>query len=313
MSDLLIGADVDGARPSLAATVELGRIEARRALRSAPFWIGLATTCLYLRDGVSDQGWQSSAYQIVGSAAFGPVCAGIMVAAVLAGSRDRAAEIPLSQEAPLDAGQRAAARLLGVLAQVGVVALVALAVPVVSRIEGGFWMGDGASRIDDAVHSVPELLQPVLAAALAGAGGVAIGRVARARAAVAVAGGLAWLLGSLVYWVWQAPPVRYVALLQAQPIEVPLPSAVYPSDLGLDGPFSAPGEYQDTYRMVVADHAMAAWHDVFLLGLVLVCVGVAVRGRAGRVLGVLGALGAVAAVVVQARIAPVAPLLQIGG
>ncbi|MHB1137344.1 MAG: hypothetical protein ACYC2O_00205 [Microthrixaceae bacterium] len=183
-----------------------------------------------------------------------------------------------------------------------------------TRLEGGFWMGDGSSRIDDAVHSFPELLQPVLAAALAGAGGVAIGRVARARAAVAVAGGLVWLLGSVVYWVWQAPPMRYLALLQAQPIEVPLPDGVVPSDLpGPSGPFSAPNDYQDGYHLVVADQAMAAWHDLYLAGLVMVCVGLAVRGRSGRVIGTLGAVATVAAVLVQVRIAPVAPVLQIGG
>ncbi|MHB1137345.1 MAG: hypothetical protein ACYC2O_00210 [Microthrixaceae bacterium] len=118
MSELLIGAEVDAAPPSRGATLELGRIEARRALRSVPFWVGLAATLLYLGEGASDQGWQSGAYQIVGSAAFGPVCAGIFVSAVLAGSRDRAAVLPMAEEAALGEGQRAVARLLGVVAQV---------------------------------------------------------------------------------------------------------------------------------------------------------------------------------------------------
>jgi len=306
---VMIGNDVDAAPPSRAAVRELGRIEAGRALRSAPFWLGLAATGLYFLNGADGPAWQSETYQLTGSVAFGPVCAGIFVAAVLAGSRDRATEVGLAEESPLDEGHRAAARLLGMLAQVAIVALVATAVAVITRVEGGFWIGNGSSRIDDAVHSWPELVQPVLAAAFAGASGIAIGRAVRVRTAVAVGGGLVWLLGSVVYWVWQNVPMRYVAVLQVQPIEVELPVGVDPSDLP-GAQFSAPGEFQDAYRMVVVDQAMAAWHDLYLASLVLVCVALAVRGRWGRSLGVIGAIGAVVAVVLQIDSVPV---VQIGG
>jgi hypothetical protein len=100
MSDaLMIGHEVDAAPPSRAAVLELGRLEAGRSLRSVPFWLGLAATGLYFLNGADGPAWQSETYQLTGSVAFGPVCAGIFVAAVLAGSRDRAAEVALAEVA----------------------------------------------------------------------------------------------------------------------------------------------------------------------------------------------------------------------
>ena len=304
MTDTHVRSEIGPSAPSTAATLELGRLEARRALRSAPFWVGLAATGLYFVQVAGGASWQSETYQIAGSVAFGPACAGIFVAAVLAGSRDHASELPLAEEAALDADRRAVAHLLGVLAHVMVVVLVVAALAVVTRTEGGFWVGDGDSRIDDAVHSPAELLQPVLAAAFAGALGVAIGRATRLRIAAAITGGLAWLLGSLVYWAWQGTPLRYVTVLQVQPIEVDLPAGTTPADLpGVQ--LSAPGQYQDAWRWVVVDQAMVAWHDVYLLALVLVAGGLAARGRVGRAVGAIGALLAVGAVVLQIRSLPV--------
>jgi len=304
MTDMSMPIEIGPGAPSTAATLELGRLEARRALRSVPFWVGLAATGLYFFQVTGGGNWQSETYQIAGSVAFGPACAGIFVAAVLAGSRDHAAELPLAEEAALDADRRAVAHLLGVLTHVAVLVLVVAALAIVTRIEGGFWIGDGASRIDDAVHSPAELLQPILAGAFAGALGVAIGRATRLRFAAAVTGGLVWLLGSLVYWAWQGVPLRYVTVLQVQPIEVDLPTGTAPSDMpGMQ--LSSPDQYQDAWRWVVVDQAMVAWHDVYLFALVLVAGGLAVRGRAGRVVGAIGALVAVGAVVLQIRSLPV--------
>ncbi len=292
------------AAPSTAATLELGRIEARRALRSLPFWAGLAATGLYLVRLTGGGEWQAESYQIAGAVAFGPACAGIFVAAVMSASRDQAAELPLAEEAALGAERRAVAHLLGVLAHVLVLALTVTALALVTRVQGGFWIGDAESRIDDALHSPVELLQPVLAAAFAGALGVAVGRATRLRLAAAVTGGLAWMLGSVIYWVWQSVPLRYVTALQTQPIEIDLPAGTTPADMpGLQ--LSAPDRYQDAWRWVVVDHTMAAWHDVYLLALVMVCSGLAVRGRTGRAVGAIGALVAIGAVVMQVRSVPV--------
>jgi hypothetical protein len=303
MSDTQIDRDPGATHSVRPATVELGRLEARRALRAVPFWVGLAATGLYLLQVSGGPTWQSESYQMVGTVAFGPLCAGIFVAAVFSGSRDRAAELPLAEEAALDAPHRSAARLIGVLAHVAVVALIVATVAIATRVEGGFWIGDGDTRIDNAVHTLPELIQPILAAALAGAAGIAVGRSTRMRSATAIAGGVLWMLSSLVYWVWQSVPLRYVTVLQTQPVEVELPRGVLPTDMpGMQ--FSSPGEFQDAWRWVVVDAAMAAWHDVYLVALVLVCVGLAIRGRGGRVLGTVGALAAVGAVVAQVVVAP---------
>ena len=290
--------------PSTAATLELGRLEARRALRSVPFWVGLAATGLYFTQAGGGGEWQAQTYQLVGTVAFGPACAGIFVAAVMAASRDHVAELPLAEEAALGAERRAVAHLVGVLAHVLVLALVVAALVVVTRVEGGFWIGDGETRIDDALHTPAELLQPILAGAFAGALGVALGRATRLRLAAAVIGGLAWLLGSVVYWAWQGAPLRYLTALQVQPIEVDLPAGTLPADVpGLQ--LSAPDQYQEAWRWVVVDQAMAAWHDLYLFALVLVFGGLAVRGRAGRVAGSIGVLMAVGAVVMQIRSVPV--------
>lgn len=303
MSDTQFDLGPGATRSLRPATVELGRLEARRALRAVPFWVGSAATGLYLLQVAGGPTWQSESYQMVGTVAFGPLYAGIFVSAVLAGSRDRAAELPLAEEAALDARHRSAARLVGVLTHVAVVALIVAITAIATRIEGGFWIGDGDTRIDDALHTPPELLQPILAAALAGTAGIAVGRATRLRSATAIAGGLLWMLSSLIYWVWQSVPLRYVTALQAQPIEVELPRGTLPTDMpGMQ--LSSPGEFQDAWRWVVVDAAMAAWHDVYLFALVLVCVGLALRGRSGRVLGSVGALAAAGAVVAQIVVAP---------
>ena len=294
------------AAPSTAATIELGRLEARRALRSVPFWVGLAATGLYFTQATGGGEWQAQTYQLVGTVAFGPVCAGIFIAAVMAASRDHVAELPLAEEAALGADRRAVAHLVGVLAHVLVLVLVVAALAVVTRVEGGLWIGDAETRIDDALHSPAELLQPILAGAFAGALGVAIGRATRLRVAAAVTGGLVWLLGSVVYWAWQGAPLRYLTALQAQPIEVDLPPGTLPADVpGLQ--LSAPDQYQEVWRWVVVDQAMAAWHDLYLVALVIVFGGLAVRGRTGRAVAAIGGLLAIGAVVLQIRSVPVPP------
>lgn len=116
------------------------------------------------------------------------------------------------------------------------------------------------------------------------------------------------MLGSLfgmVTWAWEAPPVRYVTPVQTQPIEQTIGGpganpATFPDHWLL----SAPDEYDAEWDRVIVHQPMAAWHDVYLVGLALAAAGFAIRGRGGRRALVAGVLVATLGVAAQAVVAP---------
>ena len=125
---------------------------------------------------------------------------------------------PLAEEAPVDGGDRAYGRLLGLAAPVGLCVIAVITVLIVSRIEGGYWIGHDPRRTDTAQHSGLELLQPPLLVALAGAIGVAAGRAIRHATTVIIAGGVFWLFAFIGSWAWNVQPLHTIAVIQAQPM-----------------------------------------------------------------------------------------------
>ena len=285
---------IDTAGPPVRrdAIVALARTEARRALRGPAFWLGLAITIWF---GIESTGldWQGARYSNF-AVAFGPLAAGIFVAGVLAGGRDRRSDhlLALAEEAALGSTARAVARMLGLLPIVLFGAALVLAVAIGIRIEGGQWIGDEPGRTDTAVHGIAEILQPILLFVLAAAAGVAAGCTFRRRSPVIIVGVLVWFLLTGAYWVWQWEPMIYAVPIQVQPIEVEIAGnatdpTTFPTDWLLvdpDEPHRSGGEW----RRTLVHQPLAAGHDVYLVGLGALAAGLAIRGRTGRRLLVAG-------------------------
>lgn len=282
----------------------LARLEARRALRGPAFWIGLAVSVwmAYTSRGLD---WQGAVYSefMLGS---GPLAAGIFVAGVIAGSRDRrgGAHAVLAEEAALDDPDRVIARLLGLVPLVAIGSVLVVAVAIGIRIEGGLWVGDAPGRTDSAVHGVAEVLLPILLLVLGACAGVAAGRTFRRRVPVIVAGLVVWFLLIGAFWVWQWIPAVYVVPTQIQPIEVAIEGD--PTDpSGLPGSWLlTQSEDDEEWRRVFVHAPLTAWHDVYLVGLATLAVGVAVRSRTGRRLIVIGALVAGVGIAGQVVVMP---------
>ncbi len=163
----------------------------------------------------------------------------------------------LADEAPLGGDQRTVARLASLVVPVGFVTLVMIAIGVGSRIEGGFRVGDGRFRTDSAVHSVVELLQPPLVIAVVGAAAIATGRwVFRAGPAIVIGVVVLFMTGS-VYWMWNAEYAYSTALMQVHPL----------------------GDLEVVHTPTVM------LHDLYLLGLVGLFVGLSLRDASRPAVG----------------------------
>lgn len=286
-------------RSRRAPVLALAHLEAGRLLRHPAPWSGLGLTVLAGWDASRSE-WSGAAY--TGTAAsVAPMMLGISLAAVASAGRGL---VPVADDAPMGDAQQSAARLLGGVVLVGLVAVVVAVVSTGLRLGGGLGLGDEPGRTEHASHTLPELAQPVLLAAVAVCAGALAVRVLRHRLAASLVLALAWFL-VWVYWLWQGPVVRYLALLQVQPVPVEVgPPGVDPTTFPSSWLLSAPGEHQDHWARLVVSPSLAAWHDVYLLGLVVALAALVVGGRT-RGWWVAGGLAlAAVGVVAQAVVAP---------
>ncbi|MFP5254595.1 MAG: hypothetical protein ACLGI8_01970 [Acidimicrobiia bacterium] len=285
----------------------LTAVEARRTLRSPWLWCGAAgSAAMTLTAGSVD--YQSETY-VNATMAVTALALGGFVHAVQVGGRDHSTSLdPFAPAAVMDADERATARLLGLwpLLLVGVLAAVVLGVG--ERIEGGFWLGEGARRTDSRVHSAFELSQLPAVVLVAAMAGMAAGRAARRRGLVAVLGAVAAAALGFVWWAWQWVPARYVTLMQAQPLEIDLEQGLTASDTPADWWVAAPNEFDLSWRRVLVHEAMAGWHSAYLVGVSIILAGLAVRGRIGVRLVAVGLGIAVAGVAAQMLVAPGSPV-----
>jgi hypothetical protein len=274
-----------GVSATSRATVErrsilaLARVEARRNLRSPLLLVAVAFSVLLALDTSSD--WSGEMYSYL-PLYFVPLAAGTFLLGLRSAGRDHRVDTPpLGEDCPVDETTRTAARLLGLAVCPALAVAGVLGVEVASRIEGGYWMGEGLRRTDTALHTPFELLQPLALVALAGAAGVAAGRLFRHRTPVAVlAGALTFMFGG-VWWMFQWPPTFVVALVQTQPIE----RWAGPREAGAS---SFPEHWLLRYdydgnfwaRQYV-DQPLIGGHVLYLVGLTVLCVGSALRVRNG--------------------------------
>lgn len=299
---VVVATSLGDARPGWRPVMTLARIEARRYATRVSVWAGWLAMVAVAVWHRSD--WPGGAYEEVLPLAPGFGALGTFVAGVRTGGRDHDTEAgPLAEEAGLGDRERAAARLAGLAVPVGLAVLMVLAVAVVSRIEGGFWLGEGPRRTDSARHTPAELLQPVLFVALAGALGVSVGaRVQRSVLAIA-AGVFVWTAVVPLAWMWNAPGRYPVAPLQAMPLRVPLPDVRTFADMPADWFGESPTQYEPHFTRSLVHTPTVVLHDLFLLGLLAVVVAWAWPARRGQ-LRVGGAVLAVAAVAGQFAVSP---------
>jgi hypothetical protein len=295
------------ARPRVATTARrpfaaLARIEAGRMLRHPAPWVGIL---LWLGAEYavlsSEPEWPSAQYQsLQASAVF--LAAGVSIAVAYAAGRDRAG---LAEDAPVPAEDRAAARLVGGLALVALVAVVVAAGAVWLRWSGGIALGGEPGRTAHAQFSLPELVQPVALSVFAVAIGAAAARVLRHPLAASIALFVLWFVAGPAYWTVNGPVLRWFAPLMVQPYNVEVaPATADPLTLPASWLLEGPGPYQPFWARLVIVPELAAWHDLYLVALALLAAAVALPGRYRRPLLVGGALLAVVAVLLQARVTP---------
>ncbi len=292
------------AQPRAAAsrppTAELARVEAVRMLRHPAPWLGLLLSLWWLK-GVFEENWASARYEGL-LTAFSPLLLGLSMAAVTSFARGRTA---LAEDAPVSASNRAVARLLGALPLIGVVAAIVAGGAIYLRATGGIRLGDEPGLTLHAQYSLPELLQPVLLAGFAIALGAAVVHLVRSQLAAHVLVFVFWFLVGASYWLFQGRTVEAFTPLQVQPNYVNVgPAANDPTTFPSDWLLSAPGEYQHYWARLVVSPELAAWHDLYLLGLTALLVAVVVPGRARRPLLAIGGVVAAVAVVLQLLVAP---------
>ncbi|TFH16992.1 MAG: hypothetical protein E4H05_06635 [Acidimicrobiales bacterium] len=258
---------------------QLTRIEAASMARRLSLWIGIVLTVVGAVSAARGQpDWSAKFRDLVPLSIF-PLTFGTYIAAVRAGNRDRSDNRPpIDEAAPLDGDDRTVARLGSLVVPVGFTVLLMVVIGVASRIEGGFRFGDGVDRTESAMHSAYDLLQAPLVIAVVGAAGIAIGRAFRWAGPSIVIGLLALFMALGPWWLWNDRYVYTTALIQVQPLEFP--------------------------NQYVVHAPTVALHDLYLLGLVAVFSGLALRSRPSGRLVIGGAALAALAVVGQLAVSP---------
>jgi hypothetical protein len=294
-----------GTRPERVAwqpVLGLAMIEARRYAMRVSIWIGWAVTVA--EASLNHPDWPGGSYENVLPLAFGPMLLGVFIAAVRTGARDADPDLPpLAEEAAVDVDDRHAARLLGLAMPAALAFLTAIGISIVSRIEGGFWMGDRPFRTDTAVHSPLELLQPPLLALLAGALGVVTGRALRRPLLAIVIGAFTWFLLFPAYWVWNSPPLNVTTPAQIMPLRVGIGRIIRLSEIPADWSISPPNEYQPEYERQLVHLPTVAFHHLYLVGLILIIAAGVARGR-GRAVRLAGIAITIVGVAAQLAVSP---------
>jgi hypothetical protein len=289
----------EAARPRI--TWALVVTESRRMLRNPVPWACLALTVWLMWTVRPEPGeWPGSSYESM-MPAVASLLFGISVAGAVPFHRARHEVAPA---APVSEDQRAVARLLAALPFVGVAAAYAGLVAWRERDLGGLWLGMEPGRTTEAFHTTAELSQLVVLAVVAVALGAALGRRVSRLVALVPALFVLWFV-VMVYWLFGNPAVTPFSVMQVQPIQLPAGPGTadplsFPSDWLLVGAPHTSGGWD---RQWVSE-ALAWWHDLWLLGLAALLLGVAWPRRGRRVLLVVGAVLAVAGLVGQHVVIP---------
>jgi hypothetical protein len=293
------------AQPRVAARSQdavwtLARIEARRMLCHPAPWIGIGLSCWFGSLALRGDSVDTGQYPVLLVASL-PMLLGVSLASVSAFGREL---MPVSDDAPMTAATRSMARLLGALSLVAVVAVVVASTGAWLRFSGGIPLGEEPGFTLHAHYTLPELLQPVLLACFAVAIGSAAVHLLRNRLLASIVTFLMWTMTSVFWWM-AVGPLQWLVLLQVQPGLVDVgPQTTDPMTFPEDWLLARPNEFQDFWARLVVSPALAAWHDLYLIGLTMLAVAAAIPGRWRRHLAIGGALVAGLAVLMQSTVAP---------
>lgn len=294
-------------RPATAAsapamvTRALVVTEARRMLRNPVPWACLALTIWAMWTVTPEPGeWPGASYEGI-IPAVAPFLFGISVAASLPFHRARHDVAPA---APVSEARRTLARLLAALPFVVVALAYAVLVAWRERDLGGLWIGMEPGRTTEALHTTAELAQLVALALVAVALGAALGRRMSRLVALVPALFVLWFVVS-VYWLFGQAALTPYSMIQVQPLNITVgPSSAdplsFPSDWLLVG---SPHTSEGWQRQWVSE-ALEWWHDVWLLGVAALLLGVAWPRSGRRALLAVGTVLAVAGVVGQHVVIP---------
>jgi hypothetical protein len=294
-------------RPATAAsapamvTRALVVTEARRMLRNPVPWTCLALTIWAMWTVTPEPGeWPGASYEGI-IPAVAPFLFGISVAASLPFHRARHDVAPA---APVSEARRTLARLLAALPFVVVALAYAVLVAWRERDLGGLWIGMEPGRTTEALHTTAELAQLVALALVAVALGAALGRRMSRLVALVPALFVLWFVVS-VYWLFGQAALTPYSMIQVQPLNITVGQSSadplsFPSDWLLVG---NPHTNEGWQRKWVSE-ALAWWHDVWLLGVAALLLGVAWPRSGRRALLAVGAVLAVAGIVGQHVVIP---------
>lgn len=259
---------------TLAAEIELGRVEALRLARNPALWIGLAMTAWWTRNAYADSLHEDAYFLLLGYSLILPGFV-IVAHAVLAVLRSRMSGTEeLLGVVPLGADRRTLGHGVATLAggAVGVVAIAAIA----ATFRPGAVIGNGSNNIPEAI----EVPRPNLAQLLQGPFAV----VAVTMFAVAL---VRWLPTWLVL-----APLLFLAVVQGLVFGLWLGTATgggswwFPLGTGVvNGDWIGCGEFDDVCDLPVSgfDQGTPWWHLAYLAAITVMCLVAAVlRHRRDR-------------------------------
>ncbi|MGH9002664.1 MAG: hypothetical protein ACRDYV_06005, partial [Acidimicrobiia bacterium] len=141
-----------GATVGRRSIVALAGIEARRNLRSPLLLVVLAFSALSVMN-MNAADWSGGTYSTL-PLYFVPLAGGTFFLGLRSAGRDHRSDVPpLGEDCALDETVRTAGRLLGLAIFPAIAAAGVVVVEVASRIEGGYWIGEGLRRTDGAHHT----------------------------------------------------------------------------------------------------------------------------------------------------------------
>lgn len=275
----------------------LALLESVRMVRNPLLWVGTGLTCWAIWSAVPDPDeWVGATYEET-SVSIVPFLFVVSVIVAVSFHRERTS---VAGAAPTGEAQRSAARLVAA----GPLVLLAIAISALTawrqRDVGGLTLGVEPGRTADALFTLGELAQPVALTVLAIAVGAALGRRAAHLVSVLPSLFVLWLVTS-VYWFFADRRVTPLSIVQVQPVDVPAgPATADPMSFPSAWLLEAPHEFSDQWSRALVSSGLAWWHLVWLGGLSLLCLVLALpRGAARRPLLVGGTVLAAAGVGAQ--------------
>ncbi len=263
----------------------LAFVEARRMMRNPLLWIGAGLSLWVLWSAVpSPDEWAGATYQET-AIAIVPFAFAVSVVVAISFQRER---VPVAGGAAIGETERSVARIVAATPLVVLASGISAFTAWRQRDIGGLTLGVEPGRTAEALFSVGELAQPVALTVLAVGIGAALGRRTPTLVSAVPLLFLLWLATSF-YWLLGDRRVTPFSIVQVQPVSLYAgPTTADPLEFPTQWLLEAPGEFSQQWTRAFVSDGLAWWHAVWLLGLALLWLAVALPMPARRFLIVLG-------------------------